>query len=69
MQFKEHLEPASTRKATTRAIGIRDAVYKKANLPKVIHEECGHLTPQEQSKLLGLLKRYETLFNETLGDW
>ena len=42
---------------------------QKANLPKVIHEECSHLTPQQQSKLLGLLKRYETLFDGTLGDW
>ena len=68
-QFKEHLEPASTREATKRAIGILDAVYEKANLPEVIHEECSHLTLLQQSKLLGLLKRYETLFDGTLGDW
>ena len=69
LQFKEHLEPASTREATKRAIGILNAVYEKVNLPKVIHKECSHLTPLQQSKLLGLLKRYETLFDGTLGDW
>ena len=69
LQFKEYFEPTSTREATKRAISILDAVYEKANLPEVIHEECSHLTPLQQSKLLGLLKRYKTLFDGTLGDW
>ena len=69
LQFKKHLEPASTRKATKRVISILDAVYKKVNVPEVIHKECSHLTPLQQSKLLGLLKRYKTFFDGTLGDW
>ena len=34
LQFKKNLEPASMRKATTRAIGILGAVYEKSTLAK-----------------------------------
>ena len=47
---------------------IIDAKYCAADLEKVV-EECSHLTKQEQQSLLKLLKKYEVLFDGTLGTW
>ena len=50
-------------------MGILDATYEKADLPKVIRENCSHLKSSEQAKLLKLLQKYEELFDGTLGDF
>jgi hypothetical protein len=62
-------EPASTRNATKRVIEILDAKYDKANLPAIVRDNCSHLTPLQQEKLLSLLLDFESLFDGTLGDW
>ena len=54
--------------ATERATRIQAANYHKADLRKVV-EKCDNLTSPEQDKLHKLLKRYEFLFDGTLGTW
>ena len=48
-------EPVSTLEATRRCVKILDANYKKADLPSVVKNNCSHLSPDEQAKLLELL--------------
>jgi hypothetical protein len=45
---------------------ILDAKCKKAN-PEEIAESADHLTNNEQTSLLKLLKKHEDLFHDTLG--
>jgi hypothetical protein len=45
---------------------ILDAKYSKADLNEIA-ESADHLTTSEQQKLLALLKKYEDLFDGTLG--
>ena len=47
---------------------IIESKYCPADLQKVV-EECTHLTADEQRQLLMLLKRFEHLFDGTLGTW
>ncbi len=63
------MEPQSTQDATQRAMQILDAKYRKADLQSVVRDKCKHLSANQQKKLLQLLKKYESLFNGTLGDW
>ena len=67
--MKSHVEPSSTQEATKRVVEILDAKYEKANLAQVVHDHCGHLSSQQQSKLLRLLVEHEELFDGTLGDF
>ena len=61
-------EPISTELATQRAVKILDANYTKADLQAVV-TNCTQLNSIEQNKLLGLLKKFEQLFDGTLGNW
>ena len=61
-------EPASTAEATNHVVRILDANYKKANLQEVVNN-CTHLSAKEQTQLLELLTKYESLFDGTLGAW
>ncbi len=63
------MEPQSTQDATERAMRILDAKYSNADLQSVVRDNCKHLTIDHQKKLLQLLKKYESLFDGTLGDW
>ncbi len=63
------MEPQSTQGATKCAMQILDAKYSKAYLQSVVRDNCKHLSANQQKKLLQLLKKYESLFNGTLGDW
>jgi hypothetical protein len=63
------MEPQSTQDATKRATWILDAKYSKADLQSVVRDNCKHLSANQQKKLLQLLKKYESLFDGTLGDW
>ncbi len=48
---------------------ILDAKYQKADLQSTVRDICKHLSTNQQRKLLQLLKKYELLFDSTLGDW
>jgi hypothetical protein len=63
------IELQSTQDATQRATQIVDAKYSKADLQSVVRDNCKHLHANQQKKLLKLLKKYELLFDGTLGDW
>jgi len=62
-------EPQSTEEATQRMVRILDAKYEKADLQAVVKDNCSHLNPIQQGKLLELLTEFEPLFDGTLGDW
>ena len=47
---------------------ILDAKYDKADLDKVV-KETKHISSSEKSKLKKLLKKYEELFDGTIGTW
>jgi hypothetical protein len=38
-------------------------------LQSIVRDNCKHLSAYQQRKLLQLLKKYELLFDGTLGDW
>ena len=63
------MEPQSTQDATQHATRILDAEYSKADLQSVVRDNCKHPSADQQKKLLQLLKKYESLFDGTLGDW
>ncbi len=63
------MEPQSTQDATKCVTWILDAKYQKADLQSIIRDDCKHLSADQQKKLLQLLKKYELLFDGTLGDW
>jgi hypothetical protein len=63
------MEPQSTQDATKCATQILDAKYSKADLQSFVRGNCKHLKVDQQKKLLHLLKKYELLFDGTLGDW
>jgi hypothetical protein len=63
------MEPHSTQDATKRVTWILDAKYKKEDLQSIVRNNCKHLSANHEKKLLQLLKKYETLFDGTLGDW
>ncbi len=63
------MDPQSTQDATKCATQILDAKYSKADLQSVVRDNCKHLSADQQKKLLQLLKKYELLFDGTLGDW
>jgi hypothetical protein len=62
-------EPQSTQDATKRATWILDAKYNKADLQLVVRDNCKHLKANQLKKLLQLLKKCESFFDGTLGDW
>jgi hypothetical protein len=63
------MEPHSTQNATKRVMWILDAKYQKADFQSVVRDNCKHLSADQQKKLPQLLKKYELLFDGTLGDW
>ncbi len=63
------MEPNSTQNTTKRAMRILDAKYEKADLQSIVRDVCKHLSANQQKKLLQRLKKYETHFGGTLGDW
>ena len=61
-------EPKSTSEATSRVIKILDSKYEKADLDKIVNESQG-LDDVQKPMLLKLLRKYESLFDGTLGRW
>ena len=48
---------------------ILDDKYEKADLNNVMTEQFQHLNTKERKRLLNLLRKYEELFDGTLGTW
>lgn len=67
--YNEAMEPSSTKEATERVVKILDAKYEKADLPKVVEENCPNLTNDQKEALLKVLTRHESMFEGTLGTW
>ena len=73
-QLKQHLltirelNEATLNDATSRVTEILDAKYEKADLHAVV-DSCTNLTSKQKRSLYRLLKKYEPLFDGTLGDW
>ena len=42
---------------------------KKADLQSIVTDKCKHLSANQQKKLLQLLTKYGSLFDDTFGDW
>jgi hypothetical protein len=63
------MELQSTQDATKRVTQSLDAKYQKAGLQSIVKDNWKHLSANQQKKLLQLLKKYESLFDGTLGDW
>ena len=61
-------EAVATKEMKQRAVKILDAKYEKANLRKLVQKHT-HLSMFEQEQLLQLLKKFESLFDGTLGNW
>ena len=64
-----YVEPAMTVESTKCMTCILDAKYEKADLPKIVAENCNHLKVAKKEMLLQLLVYFEQLFDGTLGDW
>ena len=62
-------EPIATLHETKRVVNILDAKYEKADLPKLISDNCTHLDSSKQKELLALLSNFNELFDGSLGDW
>ncbi len=62
------MEPQSTQDATKHVTWILDTKYQKADLQSIVRDNCKHLSANQQKKFLQLLKKYELLFDGTLGD-
>ena len=60
-------EPKSAISATRRMRNILDAKYKKEDLNRVMIEQCQHLNTGKRKRLLNLLRKFEDLFDGTLG--
>ncbi len=62
-------EPIATLHETKRVVKILGAKYEKADLPKVMSNNCAHLDSNQQKNLLALLANFNELFDGSLGDW
>jgi hypothetical protein len=59
----------STQDTTKRVTWILDAKYQKADLQSIVRNNHKYLSADQQKKLLQLLKKYESLFDGTVGKW
>jgi len=61
-------EPKSLTQEADRLSRITDAKYSKANLKDIVTNTKG-LNSEQQEQLETLLRKHETLFDGTLGEW
>ena len=61
-------ESVNVKQATSRIKKILDAKYEKANLKQLV-KKLNYLTKTEQKLLLKTLRKYESMFDGTLGDY
>jgi len=67
--YRQATEPHSTKEETERVTRILDAKYDKADLPKIVEDNCSHLTDDQQRDLLALLEKHTPMFAGKLGQW
>ena len=67
--YLEAVEPLATKEETERTVRILDAKYEPADLPKVVEENCAHLSYVQRKALLELLQKHESMFQGKLGEW
>ena len=60
------VEPKATQQMTDRAMKILDSTYEKADLDEVV-SKATHLNTGEKKLLHKLLKKYEDLFDGSVG--
>ena len=65
----ECFESESSISATRKMRRILDAKYENAYLNKVMTEQCQHQNTKQYKRLLHLFRKYEYLFDGTLGTW
>ncbi len=63
------MKPQSTQDATQHVTRILEDKYQTADLQSIVRDNCKHLSADQQKKSLQLLKKYELLFDGTLGAW
>ena len=63
------LKSEGTISSTRRIHKHLDLKYQKYDLNKVMGEQCQHLIPNKQEKILHILEKKESLSNGTLGTW
>lgn len=68
LQVMPSKDTVTTGEVQARVTRILDASYKKADLDEVVKSQT-HLTTDEKFQLAKLLKKYEHLFDGTLGNW
>ena len=69
MYIDECLESESAISATHIISRILDYTYEKADLDKFMTEQCQHLKAKEHKRVLILLRKFEDMFDVTLGTW
>lgn len=67
--YREATEPHATKEETARVTKILDAKYEPADLPRVVNENCPHLSHEQKAELLKLLEKHESMFQGKLGCW
>ena len=67
--IKEVYESDHVRTVTKRLRVILDAKYEKADLHKVMENQCQHSTMTQRNELLKLLQKFREFFYGTLSTW
>ena len=62
-------EPIATLHETKQAVKMLDANYEKADLHKLISNNCANLDGNQQKNLLVLLSNFNELFDGSLDGW
>ena len=65
----ESFESDSAISSIRRMRRILDNKYEKSNLNKVMTKQCQHLNATELYRLINRLKKFEDMFDGTLGTW
>ena len=69
LYVNEGLKPESAMISTQRIRMILVANYKKADTNTVMDKKCQYLNIAEHYRILTFLKKFEDLFDSTLGTW
>ena len=67
--FVDSTEPEEVIEENDRTNKILDATYEKADLTKLVYDNCNHLNTEEKNLLYKTLIDFEDLFDGTLGTW